>query len=180
GGFDIKLNHPEDYTKIRRFMLRLFKSKEGVHVSRMRHKNGNYLWFEVKVKMFKDDQGNQKYLFISRNITERRKSELALMESEEKYRNLYENSPNAVLLTDKHGLTLDMNSSAERILGYNRSEMIGRNYIEFNMVTSNQASIIERMYKELLNGNKSKPTEFQIKKKNGNMAWVSYQSSMIK
>ncbi len=180
GDFDIKLNHPEDYTKIRRFMLKLFKNKEGVHVSRMRHKNGNYLWFEVKVKMFKDDQGNQKYLFISRNITERRKTELALMESEEKYRNLYENSPNAVLLADKHGVTLDMNSSAERILGYNRSEMIGRNYIEFNMVTSNQASIIKRMYKELLNGNKSKPTEFQIKKKNGNMAWVSYQSSMIK
>ena len=180
GDFDIKLNHPEDYAKIRKFMLNLFKSKEGVHVSRMRHKNGNYLWFEVKVKMFKDDQGNQKYLFISRNITERRKTELALMESEEKYRNLYENSPNAVLLADKHGVTLDMNSSAERILGYNRSEMIGRNYIEFNMVTSNQASIIKRMYKELLNGNKSKPTEFQIKKKNGNMAWVSYQSSMIK
>jgi PAS domain S-box-containing protein len=159
GGFDIKLNHPEDYAKIRKFMLRLFKSKEGVHISRMQHKNGNYLWFEVKVKMFKDDQGNQKYLFISRNITERRKSELALMESEEKYRNLYENSPNAVLLTDKHGLTLDMN---------------------FNIVTSNQALIIERMYQELLNGNKSKPTEFQIKKKNGNRVWISYQSSMIK
>lgn len=101
GDFDIKLNHPEDYAKIRKFMLKLFKNKEGIHVSRMRHKSGNYLWFEVKVKMFKDDQGNQKYLFISRNITERRKTELALMESEEKYRNLYENSPNAVMLISR-------------------------------------------------------------------------------
>ena len=180
GNFDIKLNHPEDYSKIRRFMLELFKNKEGIHVSRMRHKNGNYLWFEVKVKMFKDDQGSQKYLFISRNITERRKTELALMESEEKYRNLYKNSPNAVILSDSRGLIMDMNSSAERILGYNKSEMIGKNYIDFNMVTPNQVLIIKRMYMDLLNGKKPKPTEFQIKKKNGSMVWIFYQSSMIK
>jgi len=180
GDLNIKLNHPEDYAKSRRFMLSLFKSKEGIHVSRMRHKNGNYLWFEVKAKMFKDDQGNQKYLFISRNITERRKTELALMESEEKYRNLYKNSPNAVILSDRHGLILDMNSSAERILGYSRSEMIAKNYIDFNIVTSNQVSIIKGMYLDLYKSKKPKPTEFQIKKKNGNMAWIFYQSSMIK
>jgi PAS domain S-box-containing protein len=84
------------------------------------------------------------------------------------------------MLTDKNGIILDINSSAERILGYSRSEMFGRNYIELNLVTTNQVKVIERMYKELLNGYKSKPAEFQIKKKNGNMAWISYRSSMIK
>lgn len=180
GDYDLKLNHPEDYTKIRRFMLNMFKNKEGIHISRMRHKRGNYLWFEVKVKMFKDDQGKQKYLFISRNITERRQTEIALMESEEKYRNLYKNSPDAILLLDKNGLILDMNSAAERILGYSKSEMNGRNYIEFDMVTSDQILIIKKIYKQLFRGEKTKPIELQIKKKNGNMAWILYQSSMIK
>jgi PAS domain S-box-containing protein len=180
GDFDINLNHPEDYAKLRKFMLKLFKNKEGIQVSKRRHKNGNYLWFEVRAKMFKDDQGNQKYLFISQNITERRKTELALMESEEKYRNLYKNSPNAVLLSDRNGLILDMNSSVERIFGYSRSELIGKNYIDFNIVTPDQVSIIKRMYMDLFKGKKPKPTEFQIKKKNGNTAWIFYQSSMIK
>jgi len=180
GEFDIKLNHPEDYAKIRKFMLKLFKNKEGIHVSRMRHKSGNYLWFEVRVKMFKNDLGNQKYLFISRNITHRRQTELALMESEGKYRSLYENSPNAVILSRKNGLILDMNSSAEKILGYSKSELIGRNYLDFDMVTADQVLIIETMYKQLLKGKKSKPIELQIKKKNGRIVWLFYQSSMIK
>jgi len=180
GGFDIKLNHPEDYAKIRKFMLKLFKNKEGIHVSRRQHKNGNYLWFEVRAKMFKDDQGNQKYLLISRNITQRRQTELALMESGEKYRSLYENSPNAVVLSDKNGIILDMNSSAERILGYSRSEIIGRNYIEFGMVTVDQVSVIKNMYKQLFKGKKPKPIELQITKKNGKMAWIFLQHSMIK
>ncbi|MFX0076168.1 MAG: PAS domain S-box protein, partial [Candidatus Hermodarchaeota archaeon] len=180
GKYDIKLNHPDDYTKIRKYMLNLFKNKEGIHVSRIRHKNGYYLWFEVKAKMFTDEQGNQKYLFISRNITERRQTELALMESEEKYRNLYENSPNGVFLTNKHGLILDMNTSAERILGYSKNELLGRDYLEFNFVNAEQLSLIKNMYKKLLKGEKPKPIELQVKKKNGSIAWIYFQNSMIK
>lgn len=180
GDYDIKLNPPEDFSKIRRFMLNLFKEKEGIHVSRLRHKNGYYLWFEVKAKMFLDDAGKQKYLFISRNITERRQTELALMESEEKYRNLYENSPNAVLLSDKNGIVLDMNSSAERILGYSKNEVIGRNYLEFGTITQEQILKIKKMYEQLLKGEKPKLIELQIVKKTGQMIWVHFQSSMIK
>jgi PAS domain S-box-containing protein len=180
GEYDIKLNHPEDYAKIRKYMFNLFKNKAGIHVTRMRHKNGNYLWFEVKTKMFKDEQGNQKYLFISRNITERRNTELALMESEEKYRNLYKNSPNAVLLSNISGLLLEMNSSAESILGHSKSEMIGRNYIELDLVNSDQILALKNITKQLLKGNNPKPIELQIKKNNGNMTWILFQSSMIK
>jgi len=180
GKNSIILNHPDDYKKVRRFMLKVFKYGENMHETRIRHKNGKWVWFENKAKMFTDEQGNQKYLYISRDITERKKTEKALKESEEKYRSLYENSPNAVVLSDKNGLILDMNSSAERILGYNRNEMIGRNYIDFNIVTYDQISTIKRMYKNLLNGNKSKSIELQIKSKNGNISWISFQSSMIK
>jgi len=180
GKNSIILNHPDDYKKIRRFMLTLFKKGENMHETRIKHKNGSWVWFENKAKAFIDEKGSQKYLFISRNITERKKTELALMESEEKYRNLYKNSPNAVLLTDRHGLIFDMNSSAKRILGYDRSEMIGKNYIDFNLVTPDQVLIIKRMYMDLLKGKKPKSIEFQIKKKNGNLAWIFFQNSMIK
>ena len=180
GNFDTKLFPPEDYPKLRRYMLNLFKHKEEIHVSRMRHKKGYYLWFEVKTKMFKDEQGKLKYLFISRDITERRQTEIALMESEEKYRNLYKNSPNAVVLTDKNGVILDVNSSAEKILGYGKSELKGRNYIEFNMANPNQITAIKKMFKQVLKGVKPKHIELQIKKKNGNMIWILFQSSMVK
>lgn len=180
GKNSIILNHPDDYKKVRRFMLKVFKYGENMHETRIRHKNGNWVWFENKAKMFTDEQGNQKYLYISRDITERKKTEKALKESEEKYRSLYKNSPNAVVLTNERGLILDINSSAERILGYKREEIIGRNYLEFNMVTYEQISTIKRMYKDILNGIKPKPIELQIKRKNSKISWISFQSSMIK
>jgi len=180
GKNSIILNHPDDYKKARRFMLKVFKYGENMHETRIRHKNGNWVWFENKAKMFTDELGNQKYLYISRDITERKKTEKALKESEEKYRSLYKNSPNAVVLTNERGLILDINSSAERILGYKREEIIGRNYLEFNMVTYDQISTIKRMYRDLLNGIKPKAIELQIKRKNNKISWISFQSSMIK
>jgi len=180
GKNSIILNHPDDYKKARRFMLKVFKYGENMHETRIRHKNGDWVWFENKAKMFTDELGNQKYLYISRDITERKKTEKALKESEEKYRSLYKNSPNAVVLTNERGLILDINSSAERILGYKREEIIGRNYLEFNMVTYDQISTIKRMYKDILNGIKPKPIELQIKRKNSKISWISFQSSMIK
>ena len=180
GKNSIILNHPNDYKKVRRFMLKVFKNRENMHETRIRHKNGKWVWFENKAKMFTDEHGNQKYLYISRDITERVKAEKALKESEEKYRSLYENSPNAVVLTNEKGLILDINSSAERILGYKREDIIGKNYTEFNMVTYDQISTIKNKYKDLLNGIKPKSIELQIKRKNGNISWISFQSSMIK
>jgi len=48
------------------------------------------------------------------------------------------------------------------------------------MVTYDQISTIKNKYKDLLNGIKPKSIELQIKKKNGNISWISFQSSMIK
>ena len=180
GKNSIILNHPNDYKKVRRFMLKVFKNRENMHETSIRHKNGKCVCFDNKAKMFTDEHGNQKYLYISRDITERKKAEKALKESEEKYRSLYENSPNAVVLTNEKGLILDINSSAERILGYKREDIIGKNYTEFNMVTYDQISTIKNKYKDLLNGIKPKSIELQIKRKNGNISWISFQSSMIK
>ena len=180
GKNSILFNHPNDNKKVRRFMLKMFKVGENMHETRIKHKNGKWVWFENKAKMFTDEKGDHKYLFISRDITERKKTEKALKESEEKYRSLFKKSPNAVVLTNERGLIIDINSSAERILGYKRDEVIGRNYAELNMVTYDQISTFKRIYKDILNGIKPKPIELQIKRKNGSKSWISFQISMIK
>jgi PAS domain S-box-containing protein len=73
-----------------------------------------------------------------------------------------------------------MNSSAERILGHSRSEMIGRNYNELDIVNSDQILTLRNITIQLLKGKNPKPIELQIKKKNGTKAWILYQSSMVK
>jgi PAS domain S-box-containing protein len=60
------------------------------------------------------------------DITEQRKNELLLKESEERYRNLFMDSPLANQLMTKEGLLLDVNPAWTEMTGYNSEEAIGR------------------------------------------------------
>jgi len=66
---------------------------------------------------------------LGRDITERKKAEEALRESEERLRNLFEMMVEGVILIAPDGQIVQANSAAERILGLRRSEIEGRNYI---------------------------------------------------
>ena len=146
----------------------------------MKHKNGNYIWFEVKIKCFKDDQNLQKYLLIYRDINERKKTEQKLKESEQMYRNLYENSPVAIILTDEIGNILEQNESSQKIFGFQDQEIYGKNFEEFDVFTPDQINMIKEFYRNSVKGIKSRPIELMIKKKDGNRAWINFQLSIIK
>jgi len=55
----------------------------------------------------------------------------ALRVSEERYRNVYETAPLAFVLWDRECRILDWNRQAERIFGWTRDEVLGRNFMEF-------------------------------------------------
>jgi PAS domain S-box-containing protein len=61
---------------------------------------------------------------IARDITKQKKLEITLKESEEKYRSIFENSMDAVLLTKPNGTILDVNPAGEKLFGYSKNEMI--------------------------------------------------------
>ncbi len=65
------------------------------------------------------------------DISQRKHAEEALLEKEEKYRALYDNAPLSYQSLDEEGNFLDVNPMWLRTLGYNRNEVIGRNFGEF-------------------------------------------------
>ena len=177
---DISFNHPDDFRSISRFMMKVFKSGEGFHESRLRHKNGHYIWFEVKIKCFKGKEDQRKYLLVYRDISERKKAEVKLKESEEMYRNLYENSPNAIVLTDSNGIILDQNQASEKVYGYKPEEVYGKKFEDFDVFSEEQIEIIRKTFDNSLKGIKVSPRELLIKKRNGTRAWISFQLSVLK
>ncbi|MBU1642799.1 EAL domain-containing protein, partial [bacterium] len=70
-------------------------------------------------------------LGIARDITQRRSAEAALLENEEKLRQITEAAQDAIMMIDNNGLLTFWNSSAERIFGYKKEEVLGRELHRF-------------------------------------------------
>jgi PAS domain S-box-containing protein len=64
-------------------------------------------------------------LGITRDITEQKRVDAALRESEQKYRMLFEQATEGIFVTDAHARILDVNPAGCQLTGYSREELIG-------------------------------------------------------
>ena len=120
-------------------------------------------WFIIKVNPFEASQTLPRKVVISHtDITSRKKVEIALKESEERYRNLFESSPVGILIEDDCGTILDANESITKITGYSKSELIGKNVRVF--IHKSQWDIVDKHIKRLLSGRSIKYETNTIKK----------------
>ncbi len=113
------------------------------------------------------------------DITERKSAELKLKESEEKYRHLYNNSPFSIVLFDLKGIIIDYNSTLGNFLGYERKDIIGKNFLEVGLFKPEMVPILKKRLIRYANGENLDPIELQIYKKDGTLAWVNPTVSLI-
>ena len=95
-------------------------------------KDGSKIWLSVDARAVRDETG--KILFYegtARDITQRKQAEQALRESEERFRELFENSKDALYVHDMGGCFTSVNRAAERLSGYTREELIGQHFSIF-------------------------------------------------
>lgn len=73
---------------------------------------------------------NELVCAVVKDITEKRKAEIKLAESEEKYRTYIDASPIGVFVTDQKGNYIEVNKAACNLLAYRKEELLGKNIVE--------------------------------------------------
>lgn len=95
------------------------------------HKNGSQVILETDAIPITDSNGHCKgYRGIDREITERKRVEEALKESEEKYRSVFTNVPLGITHYNSNGIITDCNDMFLEIMGINKEDAIGFNIMQ--------------------------------------------------
>jgi len=117
--------------------------------------------------------------FILRNIERRVKAEKQLKESEKKYRHLFENSPNMLLLLDSEGKIIDANSLYLNYFKYSKEEIIGLNFRKLKKVSQETMILLVEGFKKVLENGFLEPMEIQLNTNMQNQYWIILRASLI-
>lgn len=92
---------------------------------------GRHFWVRTQGAAVVEGGQTVKLRGTFQDITEQRLARAALLESETRYRTLFEYGPDGILISDTLSYQLDANASICRMLGYTREEIIGLHASEF-------------------------------------------------
>lgn len=114
--------------------------------------------------------------FTAMDITERKKTEKALAESEHRLMTYLQNSPEAIFIADQDGILQEINRQTEEMTGYCSSELCGRHIGELH--TDAELSMGLSKFAEVLKTGKVK-FEFSMKRKDGGAIPVMVEAGIL-
>lgn len=142
-----------------------FSNKEVWHAN----KDGNVFPMLMSAVVIKDEDGTAQFLAATAiDITQRKRAEEALRESEARYRAYVDNAPLGVFIANNAGQYLEVNAEACRITGYAASELLGKSLID--LIDHEQLEDAHKHFEQVLTEGRAYG-EVAYRTKDGDKRW---------
>ncbi len=176
GSKGVEFVHPDDKEEIQEMFSKVLENPGKEYRTELRGETEDgWVWFEVRAINHLDDPEIDGIIVTSRDISKRKETEEELMKSEKKFRNIFENLGDPVIIKKlggkDHGNILDTNRAMSDMLGYSSEEFIEMNVYDDIAVGDPKELSWDEVKEKLKEGDR---TEFTVKKrkKDGSEVWV--------
>jgi two-component system, cell cycle sensor histidine kinase and response regulator CckA len=165
------LIHPDDHSRLEAEILQysIERPKQAKQQFRIITKDDNSHWVELTVTPFLKENGAPEYFQgVIFDIDERKKAQLALQESENIYRTIFENTGSAMIIVEEDMIISMANAEFAKLIGYTKEEIMGNiNWTSLNL--NYDAERMKSYHKLRLIDPALAPEhyEFQLASKNG-------------
>jgi PAS domain S-box-containing protein len=173
-GKTIKEIYPDIESKWIERYGRVAITQEAIHFVDYDHNTDKY----YDAIAFSPSKGTFAMLF--RDITQQKKAEVALKESEEMHRLLYDNAPDAYYIIDLKGNFVDGNTVAQEIIGLNKSELIGKNMLKVGLLPKSQLPKAAMLLASNVIGKSTGPDELTLLRRDGSQLEVEISTHPVK
>jgi len=166
----VKSLYPEEeWEKIRSLNVRQKGMQHHIE-TKMYGKDNQLIDVDISLSVLKDEKNCiTGSIGVVKDITEKKKAEQLLLESEEKFRGLFECSTDGMIVLDARGEIIDVNTQALDFFGVSKEEMISSNFLNKGVLTPKALSIVVSQFQELLSSKKATTHETEIKDKDGKL-----------
>jgi PAS domain S-box-containing protein len=169
-----EITHPDDLAADLAQMDRLLAGEIRAFQMEKRYlrKDGELIWIRLNSALVRDARGAPLH-FIGQleDITERKRAEEELLTSEARFRSLISNATDIITILDAEGVIHYESPPIERILGYDRDELLGHN--AFDLVHPDDRAAVWAVFEEVLADPARVPTvEFRFLHADGSWRWL--------
>jgi two-component system cell cycle sensor histidine kinase/response regulator CckA len=112
------------------------------------------------------------------DVTERVRLEEKLKESEQKYRDLYDNAPDGYYSLAGNGLIIEVNKTFLNMLGYCRDEVVGKMFIE-ELLSGKSVQTCHNKFPELKKAGRMEHVELTLVRKDGSLLPIMMNASAV-
>ena len=175
--------HPDDFEEIQRTHSTILEHPDTYTVAyRIRRKDGSYIWFETTSRTVRETETGEvlEIITVSRDVTERKRAEEELRESEERFRAFFETAAVGAAHADPAtGRLLQVNEKLCRFLGYEQEELLSLTFADVTH-PDDRAQDLEGLARLLRGEVREYAVEKRYVRKDGQTVWGQLAVSLVR